>query len=191
MLLIDGVNEVLQAIGESSVPNGVDIDSLDEFHEAKQIRTMIQKESKATQKKGWWFNKESWVFLPDATTGRIVVPVTVIALVGTSATIAMRGNTMYDIANKTLLFDTDVTAMTTFELDFEETPEVFAELVILKTARKAQWLYKGDSAQDKKLEELVEEAKVDLEKEQFDNKSYNLIQGSRLIDRGSNPTALI
>jgi len=188
LTIIDSVNKCLRYIGESKIPSGVTIDSLDEFHEAVQIRDIINEQSRELQTQGWWFNKESWVFIPDATSGKIAVPDTVLAITGSS--IALRGNNIYDISNKTLVFTEDVTATTTFEQDFEQCPETFSKYVTYEAAREAQALFKGDSTVDKDLERLLTRAFVKLEKEHMSNKSYNLITVSRMIDRGSNPTAL-
>lgn len=188
MLLIDGVNRVLRAIGEIAIPTGVDIDSLDPLHEAFQIRDIILEHSRDEQTSGWWFNEETWTFLPDGVTSKIGVPVIVLAIKGVSTVVLIRGNNLYDVANQTLLFEDAVDAETVFELDFEETPQTFAQYVVFQAAIEAQWLFKGDKLADDKLETKAGIAFIRLEKEHMSNKGYNLITGRRLIDRGTNPT---
>jgi len=188
MLLIDGVNKCLRAIGEIRVPDGVDIDSLDPLHEAVQIRDIIEEKNKELQLQGWWFNRENWEFLVNTGTNKIDIPVTVIAIKGTSKEVVVRGNNLYDVENKTLLFTDSVECDTVFLQEFEETPESFATWVVLQAAQEAQWTFKGDDLADSRLDREVQKAFVKVEREHLKNKSYNLITSSRLIDRGSNPT---
>jgi|ETNmetMinimDraft_24_1059892.scaffolds.fasta_scaffold45643_2 GR25 family glycosyltransferase involved in LPS biosynthesis len=188
MILTDGVNQCLRAIGEIKIPDGVDLDSLDPLHEAVQIRDIINEFSKEAQTTGWWFNKEDWTFIPDVTTGKISIPVNVLSIRGTTRNVILQGNNLYDVDEQTLIFEDDVVCETVFERDFEQAPESFAKWVVLKSAQEAQFTFKGDTFTDKKLEQRIREAYIVLEREQHRNKSYNLITSSRLVDRGSNPT---
>lgn len=190
MTLIDGVNKCLRAIGEIKVPDGVDLDTLDPLHEAVQIRDIIIEQNKELQTSGWWFNVENWTFLPDALTNKIGVPVTVLALRGVSTNVILQGNNLYDVDNQSLEFDDGVECITTFERDFEDTPESFAQYVIATSAEEAQFTFKGDDTADRKLEKAVNKAFLKVERENMRNKNINLISTGRLTDRGANPTPL-
>lgn len=188
MTLIDGVNRCLRAIGETKVPDGVDLDTLDPLHEAVQIRDMIIENSRDLQTKGYWFNVENWTFLPDAVTKKIGVPVTVISIRGASITVTLQGNNLYDVDNQSLEFDDPVECITTFDKPFEETPDSFAQYAVARTAVDAQALFKGDTTADKNLQMSAREKLFELQREQVRNKRTNLITASRLVDRTANPT---
>lgn len=190
MILTDGVNKCLRAIGEIKLPDGTDLDSLDPLHEAVQIRDIINDISKEAQTDGWWFNKENWEFIPDPTTKKISIPVNVLSVRGVSTNVILQGNNLYDLDRQSLIFDDPVDCVTVFNKAFEETPESFAVWVINQSAREAQALFKGDSFVDKKLERDIQRSLITLEREQMRNKNYNLIQGTRLSNRTANPDAL-
>lgn len=187
MILLDAVNLCLRYIGEMPIPSTVDIDSLDELHEAQIIRKELLNTSKELQTRGWWFNREHWTFVPDAINGKISVPVTVLAIKGTSDTYTIRGGNLYDVEGNTLIFDDKVECVVIWELSFEELPQSFAQLVAYTTARDVQSFLRGDTSADKRLQEKVSQAYLTVQKEDLSHSQYNLISGTRLVDRTTRP----
>jgi hypothetical protein len=49
----------------------------------------------------------------------------------------------------------------------------------------------GDETTQRELETKINMQRIKLEKEHLKQSKFNLVRGNRLIDRGTNPTALI
>ena len=188
MITLDAVNTSLRYLGEMPVPSTVDIDSLDELHEAKIVRNTLLQVSKEYQAKGWWFNRENWTFVPDSVTGRIGIPATVLALRGVNGNVIARGNTLYSLANQTYTFTEGVECVVIWDINFEELPESMAELVTYTTARDVQSFLRGDTSTDARLTSKVQEAYLKVQKEDIAFNQYNFISGTRLVDRTTRPT---
>ena len=188
MLLNDAINICLRYIGETPVPDGVDIDSLDPLHEAVITRDIIKEVSKEAQSVGWWFNKETWVFQPDAL-NRIGISPTVISL-QSDKDVIQRGGSLYDRQNQTYEFTEAVTANVIWEWDFEELPSTFATYVTYLAAQQVQLFLNGDETTNKDLERRLAIALTKVEKEHLRNSKFNLIKNKRLIDRTSVPTGI-
>jgi hypothetical protein len=169
------------------VPSSVDIDSLDELHEARIIRNELLTTSRELQTRGWWFNREPWEFIPNSVDSKIAVPVTVLAIKGTGANYVIRGGNLYDVEGNTFTFDDKVECLVVWELGFEELPQSFAQLVAYTTARDVQSFLRGDTSADKRLQEKVGQAYLTVQKEDLSHSQYNLIAGTRLVDRTTKP----
>lgn len=191
MILLDAVNLCLRYIGEMPVPSTVDIDSLDELHEARIIRNELLTTSRELQTRGWWFNREPWTFVPDAVNSKISVPVPVLAIKGTTNNYTIRGGNLYDVRGNTFLFDSNVDTLVVWELDFEELPQSFAQLVAYTTAMDVQSFLRGDTAADQRLRQKVSETYLVVQKEDLSHSQYNLIAGTRLVDRTTKPIGIV
>lgn len=186
MILNDAVNICLRYIGEAPVPAGVDIDSLDPLHEAYQARDMLEEMSGDLQSTGWWFNRESWTFQPDINK-RIGVPSNVLSLTADDD-VVNRGGSLYNRADQSFEFDAEVSATVIFKWDFETLPTVFAKWVTYETARDLQDFLRGDNTVDAKLEQQAFKAKLRVDREHLAQSNFNLISGTRLVDRTSIPS---
>ena len=186
--MLDAVNTSLRYLGEMPVPPTVDIDSLDELHEAKIVRNTLLQVSREYQSKGWWFNRENWTLVPDSVTKRIAVPSTAISIRGVSASVLPRGNTLYSLTDTSYEFTDAVECVIVWNLEFESLPESFADLVTYTTARDAQSFLRGDTTTDTRLAQKVQESYVKVQREDIAFNQYNFISGTRLVDRTTRPT---
>jgi len=186
MLLNDAVNIGLRYIGETPVPPGVDIDTLNPLHEAVIIKDILQEVSEELQSQGWWFNKEEWTFQPD-TSNHIGIPPDVLSLKVNGKDIIQRGGSLYDRENKTYLFTQPVTADVIWRWDFEDLPKTFASYVTYMGAKQAQVFLNGDEFVDRDLEKQIGYALIKVEKEHLRNSKYNLVKNTRVVDRGTVP----
>lgn len=191
MILLDAVNLCLRYIGEMPVPSAVDIDSLDELHEARIIRNELLTTSRELQTKGWWFNREPWEFIPNSVDSKITVPVPVLTIKGTGANYVIRGGNLYDVEGNTFIFNNKVECLVIWELTFEELPQSFAQLVAYTTAMNVQSFLRGDTAADQRLRQKVSEAYLVVQKEDLAYNQYNLIAGTRLVDRTTKPIGIV
>ena len=188
MIILDAVNTSLRYLGEMPVPSTVDIDSLDELHEAKIVRNTLLQVSKEYQAKGWWFNRENWTFVPDSVTGKIGIPPTVLSIRGTTTKVINRGGTLYSFDNVSFDFTDGVECLVVWEIPFEDLPESFAELVTYTTARDTQSFLRGDTSTDARLTAKVQESYLKVQREDIAFNQYNFISGTRLVDRTTRPT---
>lgn len=191
MTEIDAVNKMLRKIGELPVPTDVIIDDLPDGHEAKEALLTLTELNRELQEQGYWFNQESWTFVPD-TSNYITIPDNVISIKSTSANQKYRvdGGDLYSITDQTKIFTNSVELKTVFEVDFTDVPDVFASLVVYEASKDLHQFANGDSQTQKDLKEKIFKQSMKVDKEHMANKDYNLIKGSRVIDRTTNPTPL-
>ena len=188
MIMLDAVNTSLRYLGEMPVPPTVDIDSLDELHEAKIVRNTLLQVSREYQSKGWWFNRENWTLVPDSVTFRVAVPSTALAVRGVSNNVLTRGNTLYNLETTSYEFTDPVECVIVWNLEFESLPESFADLVTYVTARDVQSFLRGDTTTDARLSQKVQESYIKVQREDIAFNQYNFISGTRLVDRTTRPT---
>lgn len=190
MIKNDAINLCLRYIGEAPLPDGVAVEDLDSQHEASIINNILDELSKSVQAEGWWFNREAWTFQPDSTTNKIAIPSTVLYFETEAGDYLVRGNTLYDKDNKTYSFTASVDATVYWEVDFESLPLVAARYINYLAAQEAQVFFNGDSAIDKDLQTKITKAFIELRRAELRQSNYNLISGSRLVSRTTNPTGV-
>lgn len=191
MIILDAVNTCLRYLGEMPIPSTVDIDSLDELHEAKIVRNNLLQVSRELQTKGWWFNREPWTFIPDSTTGKILIPVTALSIRGASKTVINRGATLYSLDDTSYVFTDPVDCVVVWEINFEDLPETFAEFITYTTAQDVQSFLRGDTSTDTRLQGKVSQSYLKVQREDIAFNQYNFISGTRLVDRTTRPTPVV
>lgn len=190
MTQIDAINKMLRYVGELPVPTSVVISDLPDGHEAKDALTVLNEQNRELQETGWWFNKEDWDF--PQVDGYITMPTTVISVKSTNKSdkYLLKGNQLYDVANQTKVFTNDVTLSTIFEVEFEDLPDIFSSYVVYEASKQLHTFLNGDESVKRELQDLINKQFVKVEKEDMVHKTYNLVKGSRVIDRSANPTPL-
>lgn len=191
MTELDAINRMLRYVGELPVPISVVIDDLDDGHEAKIARAILEEANRETQEQGWWFNTEDWTFHPDVG-GYITISSLVITLKSLSQQSKYRvdGGDLYSITDQTKIFTTSVELRTIFEVPFSDTPSTFSTLVTYLSSKQLHEYLNADTDIQKSLDNNIYRQTIKVEREHLANKQYNLISGSRVIDRTTNPTAL-
>lgn len=186
----DAINKILRYVGELPTPSDVIIDDLPDGHEAKTAKTILEETNRETQERGWWFNTEEWTFVPSD--NYITIPNNVIYVKSTNATdkYLVKGNSLYDAVNQTKRFDRNVTLWTVFEEQFGEVPDIFANYIVYVASKYLHTFLNGDDGVQKELEKLIYNSYIKLDREDMSYKDYNLIKGTKLIDRDSNPTTI-
>ena len=190
MTEIDAVNKMLRYVGELPVPSSVIIGDLPDGHEAKDAQLILGELNRELQEKGWWFNSEDWTF-PEVS-GYITIPSIAISVRSTNKNdkYLVKGNQLYDVAGQTKIFTNDITLATVFEEKFTELPDIFATYVMYASARQLHTFLNGDSTVQRDLIDILNKQLIKVDKEDMSHKSYNLIKGSRVINRTTNPTPL-
>jgi hypothetical protein len=188
MTEIDAINRMLRYIGELPIPSEVTIDSLPEGHEAVQARVILQETLREEQEEKWWFNTFTTNYIPD-TEGYVTLPQNVIAFENTDYFI--EGGNLYTRDPVNGRFDDPVELTVRLEIAFDTIPDVFRTYVVLQAAKHLHVYLNGDENTQRELDNKVNIQRIKLEREHLKQSKFNLVKGNRLIDRGTNPTALI
>lgn len=189
MTQIDAINRMLRYIGELPIPIDMTIDELPEGHEAVMARTILGETLREEQEEKWWFNKFTITYSP-STSGYITLPPNVISIEGNSKYLK-NGNDLYDVENQTKIFTEPVELTVLLEIQFDDLPDVFRTYVVLQAAKYLHTYLNGDTTTQKELDTKLQLQRVKVDREHLRLSKFNLIKGTRLIDRASNPTALV
>lgn len=187
MTVIDGINRMLRYIGELPLPSSVAIDSLNDGHEAKTARTVLEETLREEQEEKWWFNTFTISYIPD-TDGYITLPQNVIAYEGKD--VIIEGGNLYTLTTMSPIFTDPVELVVRLELAFDTVPDIFRTYVILVAAKHLHIYLNGDDTTQKALSTKVNLQRIKVEREHLKQSKFNLISGTRVIDRGTNPSAL-
>ena len=192
MTLIDGINRMLRYLGELPLPDDVAIDDLPEGHEAVMARNILLETNKEEQENRWWFNWFKQTYIPNAN-GYITIGQNVIALEASNnrSRYLINGGDLYDVDNQTKNFTSPVELKVLLVIRFEDLPPIFKTYVVLVAAKHLHVYLNGDETTQRELELKIQQQRHKLDKEDMKFSNYNLIKGSKLIDRGSNPQPLI
>lgn len=148
---LDAVNECLTAIGVTPV-NTLDVPGTTD---AAIALDTLRRVSKAVQAKGWWFNQDYNVSFAASGTEVTVGP-DYLAIRPSAGTLSqgpetrnfvLRNNKLWDMDNKTHIFNTSVRADVIKEIEFENLPESFRWYVTVRAARIFQTKVLGDETQ--------------------------------------------
>lgn len=192
MIKTDAINICLRYIGESPLPIGITLDQLDPMHEAVIIDRILDETAAKLQLQGWWFNTEVWTFQPDSTTNKIQIPSNVLYLKDRAGgNYLLRGTSLYDADNQSYSFTSAVEADIVWDLKFSELPTSFAFYTAYTAAQEAQMLFSGDSTLNTDLAKRITEAFVRLQREHMRYSGHNLIRGSRIVSRTTNPAGVV
>ena len=189
MTEIDAINRMLRYIGELPIPSAVTIDSLPEGHEAVIARTILQETLREEQENKWWFNTFVMNFVPD-TDGYVTLPPNLIAF-DENTEYFVEGGNLYNKDEMTGVFNDPVELTARLEITFDNIPDVFRTYVVLVASKLLHVYLNGDETTQKELDNKVNLQRIKVEREHLKQSKFNLVRGNRLIDRGTNPTALI
>lgn len=187
---LDAVNRMLRYVGELPLPTDIDFDNLPEGHEALTARETLAETLREEQEEKWWFNWFEVDYVPQ-TSGYITLPDNVVAFESTDNTRYTReGGDLYNIDDDTKVFTNNVTLKVRLSIAFDDIPDTFKTYVILKATQTFHIYLNGDETVQKDLQNKVSIQRIKLEREHLKQSKFNLIKGTRLIDRGTSPTAL-
>jgi len=183
---LTAINRILRAVGELPVPLTIDIDDLPDGHEAKTAKEILEEVNKELQENGLWFNRETITYTPIDDT--ITFSEDVITVSDTSGrnTYTIRSNELYDITNNTAGFTADLDLLTVTEITFTDVPAIFATLVVYVASRELHQFLNADTTVAKDIKENIYKQTIKVDREDMKNNKYNLIKGSRIIDRTAN-----
>jgi len=187
MTEIDAINRMLRYIGELPVPSGVTIDSLNEGHEAIMARTILYETLREEQEEKWWFNNFTINYIPSID-GYITLPQNVIAFESTEY--MKEGGNLYNITAMSAIFTNPVELSVRLEITFDNIPDIFRTYIVLIASKHLHVYLNGDETTQRALDSKVQLQRIKVEREHLKQSKFNLVKGNRLIDRGTNPTAV-
>jgi hypothetical protein len=187
MTEIDAINRMLRYIGELPIPTGITVDGLPDGHEAKISREILSETLREEQENKLWFNTFKVSYIPDIS-GVITLPANVVAI--EDNTYFIEGGNLYTRKPVSSIFTNPVELTVRLEITFDNIPDIFRTYVVLIAAKHLHVYLNGDENTQRELETKVALQQIKLEREHLKQSKFNLIKGSRLIDRTTNPTAL-
>ena len=182
MTELEAVNEMLSGIGESPMAS---LDQTTQVADAQIALSLLRKESRALQTKGWdWNTEECYRLTPDSN-GNILLPSNTLKVDPTDPNddFVYRAGKLWDRKNKTDQFAAAVTLDIVFAYEFEELPETAREYIAMVAARKFENRMQGDVTDNSinSKDELL--AWAALLQEECDNADLNLLNNSSTIVR--------
>lgn len=167
------LNEMLEIIEESPLPNGTVFDyNTYANEEVGRIYNRLMEESDEVQTKGWTFNTLLDVtYTPDGN-GEIVFSSSVKRIDFDSATsngtYVKRGNKLFDRVNNTYTFSSPIVVNKVVELlDWDLLPDTAQRYILIRAGRKYAGRTLGSDAVEGFTRQEEQSAQVELEREEL------------------------
>ncbi|APL99496.1 tail protein [Aquamicrobium phage P14] len=183
---LDVVNECLATLGDAPLT------AMDEDHPmVAPARTGLVREVTKLCSQSWWFNQETNIFIPDATTGFIMIPEDVLSL-NTDQTppyYAIRGRRLYRLHSNEqdpYKFEAPVRLNFLRHVPFEDLPPTAMRLVADRAVLRFQADYDADEDKNSRLERAERESYVFFHAEHIRNVKANMLQSPGVAVKLSN-----
>lgn len=190
---LEAVNNMLGSIGETPLNSLTDSGLAD----ANMARTILHKNSREVQNRGWWFNMEEEYPVSPNSDNELVLPANTLMAFPRSQgerELVLRGSKAYDKQNHTYKVDETIDFDILFFLPFEETPEAARHYIATRAARTFQAQVIGSEVLYKFTEVEETEAWMNLLQQDKDAEPHNVFRDNtymrQMLDRGSDPSWL-
>jgi len=188
MDLYEGVNALLNAIGEIPITDNTQAIEAEVTSDVGLARDTLLRISKALQEEGYWFNKEIEYPLVPNTDGLIPIGSSVLSVV--SQEYIVKDHKLYDVVKRSYEFDTIPKVTIVFEVAFDDLPSVVADTIVREAQVEFYNNVFGDTQELNILRQNAQRAQIQFQKAQLKHRRPNLIKGSRLVSRTQNPTGV-
>ena len=185
MNLYEGVNVLLGSIGEIPITNNTAAVSAGATSDVGMARDTLLLMSRSIQEQGYWFNKEILYPLSINTSGYIPIGPSILSVY--HPTIIVKDHKLYNIEDRTYIFTEAQEVDVIFYLAFDDLPTVACDAIVREAAVEFYNNILGDTQELRILQTNAQRAQFSLQKAQAKHRKTNLLKGSRLVDRGSNP----
>ena len=174
---LETLNMLLRLIGSSPV-NSSDTDHPD----AANAKATMNRISRRTQRKGWWCNIDYNVILKPNSQGEIVVSGEISSLVPANNQYVLRGQKLYDKANQTNKFGSQVEVTRLVRvLDWDDMPPVMQEYCAYYAASEFVRDELEDPQKEMSLKESASASYLDLKKQELEEGQYNIFTKPRVM----------
>ena len=179
---LEAVNEILGSIGEPPVSTIENTDNLDVVNALRVLRNS----SKMIQSKGWTFNIEQGLELvPDYYTKNIPYSSDILSMrLRNGATpYVNRNGLVYDRLNRTDVFDNSISVDTIRMRPLSDMPECFYRYIVNTASLKFASNFFGEPTTIQRLQNEVEQARIDCNEYELDYGNYNALTGDSYISQ--------
>jgi hypothetical protein len=172
MTELEAVNVLLTTIGEAPINTLVGNQVVD-VAVAKQVLTEITRE---VQSQGWHFNTEYGVKLTPNLDKKIAVPANTSRIDVNGVDVVARGGFLFNLQDRTFIFDTTVEADIVYYQDFETIPDVAKRYIVVRASRIfADRMINSESTHQFTLRD-EQKALIDLKEFEGDTGDYNMLE---------------
>lgn len=176
---LDAVNDTLSAIGESAV------NTLDDNVNADvaNIRRILNQFNRRSQTRGWTFNTETTVLLPDTFDQLIPYLDDYLSVLSTGGATVYRnrGGYVYDISTATDRFTGPISVELITLIPYGDMPEVFKQYIVALTAQRFNMSFFGDDGIEASLAEQVMELQIAVMEFELDYGNFNMLEGDAWV----------
>jgi hypothetical protein len=177
MLVIDALNDMLSAIGESPLdPTDPDYTSHPLYESALRV---LNKANALVQSKGWWFNTYKATLTPVANAIALsssILSIEVLNTYGDMRDYTIRSGALFDLTNNTATITSPITAYIRLLVPFESLPATAAEYVAARATTRFVKVYDGDGAKERGVKDEEALAYLALNADHIRNARVNLYQ---------------
>lgn len=179
MQILTVVNDMLGTLGETP------LNTLTDAHTYRgACLSTLDKVNKATQAKGFWYNRENLALTVNPLDFKIYLPGdTINVRSGAEPALVQRGNLLYDTYNGTNLFDAAKTVDVVLLrlIPFEQLPELAAWSIAADAILYFQRAYDGDAQRTRELALVADAARLPLHAEETRQLRANLIDSNEKL----------
>ena len=194
MTELEGVNIILQTIGEMTVTSATNIADVYEASAALEILTETRR---TILTEGLNCNTDTkWELTADAS-GYVAIPDNMLRLEASSSSYfyIMKDNKMYNKIDHTFIFEPSSTheVDVVWDLDFDNLPHTIAYYTTIRAARMAYQRLIGNTDIVRILMDDEQKAKEKMIDHDTDTRNYNIfdnVANSRIITRTRNPQGI-
>ncbi|EEE42834.2 hypothetical protein [Roseibium alexandrii] len=174
---LDAVNRMLDAIGESPV------NSLESgLGDAENAERILDNTNMDVQQKGWYANTERGVTLSRSISGEIFLPNNTLKVdtvgIDKSRQVVKRKNRLYDLDNKTYIFNKSLSCDIVYQLAWDELTYTLQRYITAMAARTFQRVSPTSTSLDQMIREELTEAWADLLDEESETADTNILNSN-------------
>lgn len=172
MTELEAVNVLLTTIGEAPINTLVGNQVVD-VAVAKQVLTEISRE---VQSQGWHFNSEYGVRLTPNLDNKIAIPANTSRIDVNGVDVVNRGGYLFNLQDRTFIFDNPIEADIVYYQDFETLPDVAKRYIVVRASRIfADRMINSESTHQFTLKD-EQKALIDLKEFEGDTGDYNMLE---------------
>lgn len=176
MTKLDGVNDMLRAVGRSAV-SGLDTGRASPASEAERV---LDRHVIDVQAMGWHYNRRDNIELEPNGDGNVAVPTGVIGIDadrehGETRNITVVGDGLYDLGDNTDEFDSDVTVKYTLAYEFKCIPLMVQKYIVACAAAEFNATNFGDVNRQPRLEHMKIQAWAMAVRDDEDKSDANIL----------------
>jgi hypothetical protein len=172
MTELEAVNVLLTTIGEAPINTLVGNQVVD-VAVAKQVLTEISRE---VQSQGWHFNSEYGVRLTPNLDKKIAIPANTSRIDVNGIDVVNRGGYLFNLQDRTFIFDNPIEADIVYYQDFETLPDVAKRYIVVRASRIfADRMINSESTHQFTLKD-EQKALIDLKEFEGDTGDYNMLE---------------